>query len=155
MGIHRSGCAAALTITLLLAGCGPDRERPKTRQVTGTVEKINLETGVVQVRAYSEKHEQEFDAEVRVTDDTEIMINGALVGLDDVRVGETAKGTVRIERTEDDRPLFIALRVQIARQEALIAPDADSNADANTGSTGASQDNGASPDDRDADSSDH
>jgi hypothetical protein len=119
--IGRISVAAAL-----LMGCGgftgcKERE-PEPRVITleGVVEQIDLKARVVTVRFYSEKHERILRKAVRVSDQTEVFINGALAELEDVKVGERAAGTVRIDRGGDeDDDEFTALRVEIKRSAPL------------------------------------
>jgi hypothetical protein len=110
----------------LLMGCGgflgcKERE-PEPRVITleGVVEQVDLKARVVTVRFYSEKHETTFRKPVHVSDQTEVFINGALAKLEDVKVGERAAGTVRIDRHGDDaEDEFTALRVEIKRSAPL------------------------------------
>lgn len=121
-GTTRRVAAAAA----LLIGCGgftgcKERE-PETRVITleGVVEQIDLKAKVVTVRFYSEKHERTLRKPVHLSDQTEVFINGAIAKLEDVKVGERAAGTVRIDRRADgDEDDFTALRVEIKRSAPL------------------------------------
>ena len=101
----------------------------------GTVEEIDLTGRRVKVRAYLEKHETYETFDVQVTEDTEILINGALAKMDDVRVGERAEGRIRVTR-RDGKTALTALAVSIERGEVLSAPDTKEPADAESPGSG-------------------
>lgn len=115
-----------------MGGCDQKDDAPKTIHVRGAIEKIDLANKTVQVRAFSKKHKQELVHTVHVNDDTEIMINGAIAKMTDVRVGETAVGAITIVKEDNQRKL-IATRVEVEREEALLAPTAREGADESDG----------------------
>ncbi|HRX85056.1 MAG TPA: hypothetical protein P5572_08565 [Phycisphaerae bacterium] len=110
--------AAAL---LPLTGCPEKSESSMVKELAGTVEEIDLPHHRVKVKAYLEKHGTYETFTVNVNDETEILINGSLASLEDVREGERAEGRVRVTRT-DDRTELTALAVNIDRGEVLAAP---------------------------------
>jgi len=121
------------------SGCPDEREKTRTEEVVGTIEEIDLKNRRVKVRAYLEKHETYQTFEVQVTDDTEILINGALANMEDARVGERAEGTIRITRNEGKSALT-AIAVKIERGEVLSAPGADDDPDDEESETEEDQD---------------
>jgi hypothetical protein len=115
-----SAIAAVLLACGGFTGCKEREEEPKIITLEGVVEQIDLKAKVVTVRFYSEKHERTLRKPVRVSDQTEVFINGALAKLEDVKVGERAAGTVRMDRSADgDDDQFTALRVEIKRSAPL------------------------------------
>ena len=63
-------------------------------------------------------------------DETEILINGALAKLADLRPGERAAGTVRVARTENGNKRLIAISIHVDRAEVLVSPGATDESDA-------------------------
>ncbi len=118
------GLAGLLSGGLLGAGCAEDKDEPNIEEVVGTVESIDLAKKRVMVRTYREKRETYETFPVYVTDETEILINGALADMEDVKVGERAEGRIRIER-EPTGTRFVALSVRLERSEVLTAPGAN------------------------------
>jgi hypothetical protein len=104
---------------LLLCGGCKDREPEATvREMEGVIEAIDVDNKTVKVRFYNEKRKTEMSVAVNVTDETEILINGALAQMTDVKEGERAHGTIRVKQVDDDFELT-ALRVEIKRAEPL------------------------------------
>ncbi|MCB9849491.1 MAG: hypothetical protein H6817_02160 [Phycisphaerales bacterium] len=112
------GCA----LLLCSAGCPDEQEKSRVMEVVGTIESIDMANNKVKVRAYLEKHETYQTFDVQVTDDTEILINGALGTMADARVGERAEGRIRATRN-DGKTVLTALSVSIERGEVLSAPE--------------------------------
>ena len=106
-----------------LGGCAEKEKETEVVDVEGTVEKIDVPGQSVVVRTYNRKHDREIRATVHVTDNTEILINGSLAKLDDVKVGETAFGSVKVIKENGNRR-FVALRVRVEREESMTAPGA-------------------------------
>lgn len=121
-------CAVAL---LFAVGCAEEDDTPKTLEMPGTIQKIDLQKRTVEVMIYSEKQKAELPVTIELTDETEVMINGALAKFEDVRIGETAEGTVLVEKRDGKRH-FVATRVKIERAETLTAPGADGKAESPT-----------------------
>jgi hypothetical protein len=124
----------AATLLILAPACSEEKSKDDVREVAGTVESIDPDKKIVKVRTYLEKRERYQPFPVLVTDDTEILINGALARLEDVRVGEQAEGTIRIVR-DDNSMRFIALKVRIRRSEVIEAPGADADGKADDSAT--------------------
>ncbi len=104
-----------------LSGCAKKEREEDKRNLEGTIEAIDPSGGFVTVS--TEIHGREVQADVKVTHDTEILIDGALAKLQDVRVGEKAVGVVKIIK-EGDKREYVALRVSIDRAEPIVAPGA-------------------------------
>jgi hypothetical protein len=95
-------------------GCPEAEPKPTVLALTGVVERIDHEQRAVQVRYRSPDGTPVRSVVVRLTEDTEIQINGVLSTLEDVREDEVATGTVRIDHV-DDVDTYTALRVKITR----------------------------------------
>jgi hypothetical protein len=107
----------------LAGGCERERDRDSIVEMEGIISEIDAPREVVTVRAYLAKHKLEREFEVHATEETEILINGSLATLSDLKIGEKAVGTIRIERDGDDKR-YVALSVQIERAEVIVAPHA-------------------------------
>lgn len=129
-------CAPSLSclacIVLVTGGCRDKPAAPTARVLDGVIEKVDLARQEMTVRYYAERQKIERDQTVRINKATEVMINGVVARLEDVRVGERARGEVLIERTGDD-VIYTAKRIEIQRAEplkpksaALVEQEADS-----------------------------
>lgn len=110
-----------------LGGCTEREGEPKVVSLKGVVERIDRQNREVTVRFYSEKRDAELTQVVRVTDETEILINGALATLTDVKEGERAEGSIRVTKSAD-ATVYTALRVQIIRADPLKAASGGADA---------------------------
>ncbi len=109
-----------LAVALIVPGCSKKDEGPKVVPLVGKVEKIDVRsdgTGELTVLYYSEKHKQEVLGTAVVTKDTEIMIDGTVASLKDVREGEYVRGEVRIDKKGDER-IHTVLKITIERPKA-------------------------------------
>ncbi len=106
------------SIVLLAGGCRDKPTEPTTIVLDGVIEKIDLPGQEITVRYYAEKQKTERKQKVRFNIATEVLINGALARLEDIRVGERARGEVLIEQSADDM-VYTAKRVEIRRAEPL------------------------------------
>ena len=102
---------------------GCRKEAPTTEVMTleGKVEKIKLtseETGELSVSYYSEKHGQEVVGTGLVTRETEIVVNGVVAKLADLREGERVRGEVRIEK-RGGKKQQIVLKIYVDRPKPL------------------------------------
>lgn len=118
--------AASLLCTVLavvvgagLSGCKEDEPGFKTRTLSGTVETIDLANSRVEISFYSQKHDRKVTAEVVVTPETEIFINGELAKLEDVKVGERAEGEAIVTR-EGNKQINTVTRVRIERATPIV-----------------------------------
>ena len=90
-----------LLAVITCGGCSDDTDRFKVIPLEGRIEKITLKpdgTGAITVRYYSDKHRQEVVGEGRVAKETEILINGVVANLKDLREGDRIRGQVRVEK---------------------------------------------------------
>jgi uncharacterized protein YdbL (DUF1318 family) len=115
----------SLLLVWSLVGCREDKPQQRTVPVSGTIEKIDLAKRTVEVSAYNEKTRREDQYTVHVTDDTEVLVNGSIARMEDVRVGERAEGTIKIVK-ENGSKRFVAVQVNIDRAEIIKAPEAAS-----------------------------
>ena len=111
-----------LVVCVCAGGCRkqePDFEimtldRAKVEQV-----KANADgTGEITVIYYSEKHGQDVSGEGLITKDTEIMINGAVAGVAELRQGDRVSGSVRIEGKGKKKKQF-ALKIKVERPKPV------------------------------------
>ena len=114
----------AVMVAFTAAGCR-DKE-PGFQLVTleGKVDKIEAKpdgTGEITVLYFSEKNNQEILGTGTVTKDTEIMINGALARLEDIRPGEHVRGEVRVQKKGEQKEQ-IALKIYIDRAQPAAPP---------------------------------
>lgn len=116
----------AVVACLMAASSGCRQNEPEFQVVTldGTVEDVRADTettGEITLRYYREKQGKEVLGTGLVTKETEIMIDGALAKLTDVRKGDKVRGEVRIESRQGHN-VNVALRVFVERTK-LTAPD--------------------------------
>ena len=73
---------------------------------------------------YNDKYEQEMTKTGDVCEDTEILINGVLATLADLRVGESVRGQVRVEGKEPNKELreLTVLRIIVDRPATIATP---------------------------------
>lgn len=114
-------CLLIITGVLLTPGCRKREPDHDVIPLEGKIEKIVLasdDTGEISVSYYSEKHGQEVIGTGLVTRETEIMINGAVAKLKDLREGERIRGEVRIEKKGGEKKR-IALKIYVDRPRPL------------------------------------
>jgi len=102
-------------------GCREKDDEYEIVQLEGKVESIRANpdgTGEVTVSYHSEKHGQELSGSGIVTKETEIMINGVLSKLADIKEGERIRGEVRVETKNGERRQ-IALKIYVDRATAV------------------------------------
>ena len=90
-----------LGLLLPLGGCGEKESAPELITLEGKIEKIERtsdKAGKVTVVYYNERQRQEMTGSGSVTAETEIMIDGAVGTLADLREGERVRGEVRVEK---------------------------------------------------------
>lgn len=112
---QRRWCVVTTSIVLLgLAGC---REKGPKRTYAvreGRVRSVNPETGEVSMTYVDPKTNAKIIIQGRVTQNTEILVNGRSASLDDVRIDEWVKVTGYREGPKSD-PRVVATRVEIQR----------------------------------------
>ena len=102
----------------LMGGCGKDSEMPKYKEVEGRVSSINLETSVVKMLWYSDKRQEEIELEGKLDPNADILINGVVAQLKDLRVDDRVKVIGRIEKSDGARTLF-ATQVNVTRPQTI------------------------------------
>ena len=109
--------SALALLLVLLPGCR--KQEPTFEIVTlegkiDSIERTTDEVGEITVLYYSEKHKQEIAGSGLVTGETEIMINGAIGKLRDLREGDRVRGEVRIEEKSGEKHQ-IAMKIYVDR----------------------------------------
>ena len=121
----RTGCLLLVAL-IHCSGCSkndPEYEIVSLQQAK--IEKIDPAsdgTGEITVSYYSEKSGQQVVATGSVTKETEIMINGVIAKLEDLRVGERIRGEVRIEKKGKQKKQ-IALKIYVDRPKPIGGSD--------------------------------
>ena len=100
----------------LLPGCAEEAPKRKYRVLEGTAEKIDLKTGQVSMNYFSKKRNEELAVEGRITDETEVLINGRLARLEDIRPQEHVRVT-GYKEGKGANALVVVTRVEIERPE--------------------------------------
>jgi hypothetical protein len=112
-----------------MGGCGKDSEMPKYKEVEGRVSDINSKTSVVKMLWYNEDKQQEIELEGKLDPNADILINGVVAQLKDLRVGDRVKVVGRIEKSDGARTLF-ATKVDVTRPQTIeIIPTTQPKAD--------------------------
>lgn len=120
---NRKGFAliCVLTCAVIFGGCKKNEEGPKVQSLQGKVERIEVNpdgTGRITIVYFSEKQDQEITGTGLVTKETEILINGAVASLSDIREGERVRGEVRIVKKGEERTQ-VALKIHIDRPKPV------------------------------------
>jgi hypothetical protein len=100
-----------------LPGCRKQDPGFEIITLEGTIERIKQtgeDSGEITVVYYSEKHKQDMAGTGLVTRETEIMINGAIASLKDLREGDRVRGEVRIEKKGSERNQ-VAMKINVTR----------------------------------------
>lgn len=98
---------------------------PVHKTVTGVAESIDEQSNQVSMRWYNDRKQREEIIKGVVTDQTEVLINGCVARLVDIRVGERVKVTGRIMKEPDEGP-YIATRIEVTRPDADTMPSSRS-----------------------------
>ncbi len=109
-------CFASL---LTSGGCRRNEPGFEVLSLQGKIEKLDVnsdETGEITLLYYSEKQGQDIIGAGLVTRETEIMINGAIAKLSDLREGDRVRGEVRLERKRGEK-IQTALKIYVDRPE--------------------------------------
>lgn len=83
-----------------------------------TVERTSDHTGSISVLYYSEKQGQDILGNGMITKDTEIIINGVISTLKDLREGDRVRGEVRIEKRGNQR-IQTAIKISVDRPKPV------------------------------------
>lgn len=114
----RSVVTILCSCLIMCPGCRPEVEERTYRAVTGVATGIDLETGEVSMDWKNAETGTVKRLTGRVTQTTEIMINGVTAPLEEVRVGDRAVVVVyRFLETSAD---WIVTSVSIERQEGFV-----------------------------------
>ncbi len=112
--------ASGLAALFALAGCRKEEEKRTVVPLEGKVERIALKsdgTGEITV-SYTDKQQRPATGTGLVTTETDIMINGAVATLKDIREGDRVRGEVRMDKKGDERKL-VALRIRVERAQPV------------------------------------
>ena len=119
--LGRTKLTLAVLAGLAGAGCREDEPSFKTVTLSGTVERVDLPTGRMEISYENEKGEKRVISDVLTTPDTEVFINGELARLSDLRVGERAEGEAVVTR-DDTRQIITVTRVRVERPLPMSRP---------------------------------
>lgn len=102
-----------------VGGCSDKANSVDVVTLEGKVDKIERTTsttGTLTVLYRSEKHGQDMVGVGDVTGETEILIDGTLATLADVRQGERIRGEVRIEKVDgQERKTVVKIHIERAK----------------------------------------
>lgn len=112
-----------LVLGLLMAGpaCSKKEESYDVLHLAGKVEEVDVNpdgTGELTVLYYSESQQQDVIGTGRVTPETQIIIDGVVSKLQDVRPGDQVRGEVRVEKKGEERKR-IALKIYVDRPQQI------------------------------------
>lgn len=115
----RAGLIVSLAggAVLLPLGCKEREQRPEIVALEGKVEKVEITSadgGRITVSYYSEKQKQTVVGVGMVTKETEIMINGAVSTLKDLKEGDRVRGQVRVDKVGDKKTQTV-LKIAVER----------------------------------------
>jgi len=102
----------------VLAGCSKDSDKSTYVDAEGRVSAIDLETGVVKMWTYRPKKQKEIELEGKLSSDAEVLINGAVARLEDLRIEDKVKVVGRIEKRNNEKSL-VATHIHVTRQEKI------------------------------------
>ena len=107
----------ALSVVAMTSGCKENEKPIEIITLEGRIEKIKRSTdttGEITVVFYSEKQRQEITGTATVTEETEILLDGAAAKLKDLLDGERIRGQVRVEKRGEQKT-NIVLKIQVDR----------------------------------------
>ena len=107
-----------LAAVLFVPGCRENKPSVDILSLEGKIEAINQAKREISVLYYNEKHRKEMIGVGQVTPETEIMINGAVAQLGDLRPGDRVRGEVRIEKA-GGKQVQTALKIHVDRPQPL------------------------------------
>lgn len=117
--------ALVLVVTPLLAGCGKKDEEPKVGTRSGRVASYDKETGIVQMKVFDPDSKQEVTVPGTLAPNVEVIINGAVATLDDVKIDDKVKVT-GMKVKEDGKRKFIVKKVEVERPMTDTQPSSAS-----------------------------
>lgn len=104
----------ALGIVVLPSGCDEKKDQPNVVPLTGKVISVELKKNEITVEYQLPKRQDKAVDTAKITEATEIQINGVLSKLSDIKVGEHVRGDVLVEGKGDSRVLTV-LRIYVDR----------------------------------------
>jgi len=111
-------CTMACSL-LPLPGCRDDKPSFEVLSLEGRIEEIQMKPEkTISVLYYNEKKKEDTIGTGRITDETEIMINGVVATLADLRQGDRVRGQVRVER-KGNKQDQIAMKIHVDRPEPV------------------------------------
>jgi hypothetical protein len=114
----RTGTMVAMAAGLLAFGaCGHKNTEPEHRTIEGVAESIDPSSNQVSMRWYNPRKQVDMKVVGTVTDQTEILINGRVARLEDIKLGEKVKVTGRIMK-DSGSPQLIATRIEVTRESS-------------------------------------
>lgn len=117
LGVASSMLAAAL---ITAGGCKKEEKPIEIISLEGRIEKIKRTTdttGEITVTFFSEKQRQEITGVASVTEETEILLDGAAAKLKDIGEGERIRGQVRVEK-KGGQKYNVVLKIQVERAKS-------------------------------------
>ena len=105
---------------VVLPGCSKKEPAFEIVTLEGKIEEIDVtseSSGEITVLYYSEKNKQEMIRSGLVNKETEIMINGAIAKLTDLREGDRIRGEVRVDK-KNKQKTPTALKIYVDRATA-------------------------------------
>ena len=124
VGFSRVSCAFSILLLALCPACREEVKPPEIVSLSGRIVDIDIGGRRISLLYYNEKYEQEMTKTGDVCEDTEILINGVLATLADLRVGESVRGQVRVEGKEPNKELreLTVLRIIVDRPATIATP---------------------------------
>ncbi|MCG3130392.1 MAG: hypothetical protein FLDDKLPJ_01149 [Phycisphaerae bacterium] len=102
-----------LMIVAALPGCSEKPPEPDILSLSGKVVDLDVRKGLISVEYENEKRKTKATDTARVTDATEIHINGVLGKLSDVKIGCHVRGDVLVEGKGPQRqPVVLRIYVE-------------------------------------------
>lgn len=99
----------------LLTGCRQETDAKDYKVVEGTAESIDVANNTATILWWNTRTQKHETREGKVTNETEIIINGKEARLEDIDRGETVKVTGKILKEPGGTPIFVADRIEVTR----------------------------------------
>jgi len=105
-------------VIALLPGCRENKPSFEVIPLKGKIEQIDTAKSEIRVLYYNEKRKAEIIGVGRVTQETEIMINGAVATLSDLHPGDRVRGEVRIDKQRGKQTQTV-LKIYVDRPQPV------------------------------------
>lgn len=112
-----------VAVSAFVSGCSKDKDKVESHVREGRVAAINKETGVFEGWFYSKKQKQEIKLPGKLDPNVEIMINGVIATVDDVRIDDQVRVEAKEIKRGEERE-FIVTKVEVTRPEEEPLPTA-------------------------------